>query len=132
MFNPSVVELRPCPFCGYGHPLLYVDQCEDIRIKCPNCQIEFTRDFYQHRGDLGKTRTVDAWNRRAGMLVDIKKLTTPVKPKAGSTLRNMKKYELIEYIRILEHNYTAAVWFNENQARYIEKLGLPQLPKQEG
>ena len=36
----------------------------------------------------------------------------------------MTKAELIEYIRWLEQNYNAAVWFNENQARYIEQLGL--------
>lgn len=43
-----------------------------------------------------------------------------IKAKADSTLRNMRKSELIEYIRCLEHNYNSAVWFNENQARYIE------------
>lgn len=45
-----------------------------------------------------------------------------IKTLADSTLYGMKKEELIERIRILEHNYNAAVCYNENQARYIEKL----------
>lgn len=47
-----------------------------------------------------------------------------IKLKADSTLRNMRKDDLIEYIRTLEHNYNVAVSFNENQARYIESLGV--------
>ena len=58
------------------------------------------------------------------MVVDIGKVKTYIKPKADSTLRNMRKDDLIEYIRCLEHNYNVAVSFNENQARYIEKLGV--------
>lgn len=50
-----------------------------------------------------------------------------IKPKAESTLYSMKKSELIEYIRCLENNYNTAVWFNENQARYIESLGLRRM-----
>ena len=49
-----------------------------------------------------------------------------IKPKADSTLNNMKKADLIDYIRCLENNYNAAVWFNENQARYVESLNLPK------
>ena len=51
-------------------------------------------------------------------------LKKPIKQKSSSTLHSMTKAELIEYIRCLEQNYNAAVWFNENQARYIEQLGL--------
>lgn len=58
------------------------------------------------------------------MLVDVSAIKKAIKPKADSTLRNMRKDDLIEYIRCLESNYNAAVWFNENQARYIERLGL--------
>lgn len=58
------------------------------------------------------------------MLIDFETMKKPIKPKADSTLNNMRKAELIEYIRCLEQNYNAAVWFNENQARYIEQLGL--------
>ena len=58
------------------------------------------------------------------MLVDVSAIKKAIKPKADTTLYNMKKGELIEYIRCLENNYNAAVWFNENQARYIESLGL--------
>lgn len=59
------------------------------------------------------------------MLVDIGALMTRTKPKADSTLRNMRKADLIDYIRVLENNHNAAVTFNENQARYIESLRLP-------
>lgn len=45
-----------------------------------------------------------------------------IKQKADSTLLGMKKEELIEYIRMLERNYNAAVWFNKNQAKNIEHL----------
>ena len=58
------------------------------------------------------------------MVVDIGEVKTYIKPKADSTLRNMRKDDLIEYIRCLEHNYNVAVSFNENQARYIENLGV--------
>ena len=47
-----------------------------------------------------------------------------IKPKAHLTLYNMRKADLIEYIRTLEHNYNVAVSFNENQAKYIESLGF--------
>lgn len=56
------------------------------------------------------------------MLVDIGEVKLYIKPKADSTLRNMRKDDLIVYIRTLEHNYNVAVSFNENQARYIESL----------
>ena len=61
------------------------------------------------------------------MVVDIGEVKRHIKPKADSTLRNMKKDDLIGYIRTLEHNYNVAVSFNENQAKYIESLGV--LPK---
>lgn len=57
------------------------------------------------------------------MVVDIGEVKRHIKPKADSTLRNMRKDELIEYIRCLENNYNVAVSFNENQAKYIESLG---------
>lgn len=56
------------------------------------------------------------------MMIDVSTIKKTIKPKADSTLRNMKKDNLIEYIRCLENNYNTAVWFNENQARYIESL----------
>lgn len=58
------------------------------------------------------------------MVIDASEIKKAIKPKADSTLNNMKKSELIEYIRCLENNYNTAVWFNENQARYIEKIGI--------
>lgn len=56
------------------------------------------------------------------MVVDIGDVKRHIKPKAYSTLLNMRKADLIEYIRTLEHNYNVAVSFNENQAKYIEQL----------
>lgn len=42
--------------------------------------------------------------------------------KATSTLKAMTKADLIEYIRMLEHDYNVAVDFNEQQARNIEQM----------
>ncbi len=58
------------------------------------------------------------------MVVDVGVVRNYIKPKADSTLYNMRKVDLIEYIRTLEHNYNVAVSFNENQARYIESLDI--------
>lgn len=58
------------------------------------------------------------------MVVDVGMVKKHIKPKADSTLYNMRKVDLIEYIRTLEHNYNVAVSFNENQAKYIESLGF--------
>lgn len=59
--------------------------------------------------------------------VDIGQVNRRMKPKADSTLRNMRKDDLIDYICCLENNYNVAVTFNENQARYIESLGIVTL-----
>ena len=56
------------------------------------------------------------------MLVDVALVKTYIKPKATSTLRNMKKDALIEYIRTLEYNYNAAVSFNNQQAENFLKI----------
>ena len=56
------------------------------------------------------------------MVVDMGKVKQYIKPKAHSTLMNMRKKDLADYIRCLEHNYNVAVSFNENQAKYIESL----------
>ena len=61
-----------------------------------------------------------------GMVVDVGVVKNHIKPKADSTLCNMRKVDLIEYIRTLEHNYNVAVSFNENQAKYIESLDIPK------
>ena len=53
---------------------------------------------------------------------DVSNYRHAIKPKADRTLLGMKKAELIEYIRTLEHNYNVAAEFNENQARSIERL----------
>ena len=61
------------------------------------------------------------------MVVDIGEVKRYIKPKAASTLRNMRKDDLIEYIRCLEHNYNVGATFLENQARYIESLDVAKV-----
>lgn len=56
------------------------------------------------------------------MIVDIANVNTFIKPLATSTLMAMKKKDLVEYVRMLEHNYNVAVTFNNRQAEYMEKL----------
>lgn len=56
--------LKPCPFCGQEHTTITESNTEGIRIRCPKCNITFTRDFYEHRGELGRQRTIEAWNTR--------------------------------------------------------------------
>lgn len=56
------------------------------------------------------------------MVVDIGVVKNHIKPKADSTLRNMRKDDLIKYIRCLENNYNVAVSFNNQQAKNIELL----------
>ncbi len=59
-------------------------------------------------------------------IIDLAAIKKAIEPKANSTLNNMKKADLIDYIRCLENNYNTAVWFNENQAKYVESLKLPK------
>lgn len=56
--------LKPCPFCGQEHTTITESNTEGIRIRCPKCNITFTLDFYEHRGELGRQRTIEAWNTR--------------------------------------------------------------------
>lgn len=65
------------------------------------------------------------------MVVDVGVVKNHIKPKADSTLHNMKKADLIEYIRTLEHNYNVVVSFNENQAKYIESLNAVEVKDKE-
>ena len=58
------------------------------------------------------------------MVVDIGEVKRHIKPKADSTLFNMRKSDLIEYVRTLEHNYNVGATFLENQAKYIESLDM--------
>ena len=41
---------------------------------------------------------------------------------SDATLKAMRKSELISYIRVLEKNYDDAIFFNERQAKNIEKM----------
>lgn len=56
------------------------------------------------------------------MLHDINQYGVHREHKATTTLKAMTKAELIEYIRMLEHDYNVAVDFNERQARNIEQM----------
>lgn len=54
---------------------------------------------------------------------DLSKVGLPrTKVYSDATLNAMRKSELISYIRMLEKNYDDAVFFNEQQARNIEKM----------
>ena len=67
------------------------------------------------------------------MLVDVGEVRKHIKPKADSTLHNMRKSGLIEYIRCLEHNYNVAVSFNENQAKHsLQATILPMFREPSG
>ena len=61
------------------------------------------------------------------MVVDIGEVKRHIKQKADSTLYNMRKSDLIEYVRTLEHNYNVGATFLENQAKYIESLEMVQV-----
>ena len=56
-------------------------------------------------------------------MTDLSKVGLPrTKTYADSTLMTWNKAELIKYIRILERNYDDAIFFNEQQARNVEKM----------
>ena len=59
-----------------------------------------------------------------GMSVnDLSKVGLPrTKVYSDATLKAMRKSELISYIRVLEKNYDDAIFFNERQAKNIEKM----------
>ncbi len=50
------------------------------------------------------------------------KYIQPHKVLANATLKGLTKAELIEHIRLLEHNWASAKWFNANQAKNFEIL----------
>ena len=83
------------------------------------------------RGHIHELRQIaekqaDVNQRATDLAMKLEALTrtamTGTKPKAYSTLCNMRKDELIEYIRLLEENHNTAVVFNQRQAEYVEKL----------
>ena len=54
---------------------------------------------------------------------DLSKVGLPrTKVYSDATLKAMRKSELISYIRVLEKNYDDAIFFNERQAKNIEKM----------
>lgn len=61
-------------------------------------------------------------SERKPPMTDFSALPMQIEPKAYSTLRNMQKIDLIEYIRCLEHNQNALAQLYENQVRLLEEL----------
>ncbi len=57
-----------------------------------------------------------------GVLMDLSQVGKHCETKADSTLNNMKKADLIEYIRMLEHNYNVAVYFNIQQVKNFQMM----------
>ena len=55
--------------------------------------------------------------------MDFNQIGKHCETKADSTLNNMKKEELIQYIRTLEHNYNVAVDFNIQQVKNFQMMG---------
>lgn len=49
--------------------------------------------------------------------MSVRDITTGHRRLSDATLLQMKKTELVEYVRVLEHNWSVAVDFNEQQAR---------------
>ena len=60
--------------------------------------------------------------KNKNQLIDVNAIRRQAKPKADSTLRNMKKSELIEYIRMLEYNFNVSESFLDQQARNFEAM----------
>ena len=54
--------------------------------------------------------------------MDISQVGKHCETKADSTLNNMKKADLIQYIRTLEHNYNVAVDFNIQQVKNFQMM----------
>ena len=60
-----MAELKPCPFCGFGIPLLYTydpfdgyqGNCTRYKIVCGNCSAEIRRPT--------EADVIEAWNKRA-------------------------------------------------------------------
>ena len=56
----------PCQ-CGNEFPTITETNLRGIEIRCPSCNTTFTRDYYSTgRGELGRVRTLEAWNTRQG------------------------------------------------------------------
>ena len=56
----------PCQ-CGNEFPTITETNLRGIEIRCPSCNTTFTRDYYSTgRGELGRVRTLEAWNARQG------------------------------------------------------------------
>lgn len=49
--------------------------------------------------------------------MSVRDITTGHRRLSDATLLQMKKTELIKYVRVLEHNWSVAVDFNEQQAK---------------
>lgn len=83
------------------------------------------------RGQIHELRQIaekqaDVNQRATDLALKLEALTrtamTGTKPKAYSTLCNMRKDELIEYIRLLEENHNTAVVFNQLHTECVAKM----------
>ncbi|MBR2343001.1 MAG: Lar family restriction alleviation protein [Clostridia bacterium] len=58
-------ELKPCPFCGFEHPIVEHSLLTDVySVSCPKCQTKFRNDCSGVR-DNSIEKTITAWNTRA-------------------------------------------------------------------
>ena len=56
-------------------------------------------------------------------MIDLAELGLPRQKRySDKTLMNMRKKDLIKYIRTLENNHDAALWFNAQQAKNFEMM----------
>ena len=114
-----------------------MEHCAKDEYNCDTCRMWNAKVGNIHCVDSVLLRAASVFRRMLEVekkvpggktvIVNVGDLKRPIKPKSNSTLFNMKKADLVDYIRCLEHNYNVAVSFNENQARYIETLNIPEV-----
>lgn len=87
-------------------PVMSADTTKDVRIAV----LQTSRSIVINQED------------KMGVLMDFSKIGKHCKVLSDSTLNNMKKEDLIKYIRTLEHNYNVAVDFNIQQVKNFEMM----------
>lgn len=96
-YNFRMVIEKPYCYIVYSHCAILSFEADDTNVVI----------FARERNEISKNNYKNEW----------------VKSKySDSTLRNMSKDDLIQYIRLLEHNYAVAIEFNEQQAHNIENF----------
>ena len=87
-------------------PVMSADTTKDVRIAV----LQINRSIVINQED------------KMGELMDFSKIGEHCKALSDSTLNNMKKEDLIKYIRTLEHNYNVYVDFNIQQVKNFEMM----------